>query len=151
MVNYVFLLVLLLNFAASVLSLSILTPHRQLKIAATAMGLVVGVTSTFDAAFAADLNQGQTLFTASCAGCHAGGINTFPFSGSKTLFAADLKANNMDSVDAIVSIMTTGKGGMMAYGEFVSQKGNLIPARFTPDEMKNIAAYVLTQADADWK
>ena len=57
----------------------------------------------------------------------------------------------MDSVEAIVDLMSHGKGGMMSYGEFVSQKGNVIPARFTPDEMKNIAAYVLTQADGEWK
>jgi cytochrome c6 len=141
-------LVLLLNSSAAMkLSLNMKKSLHN-KIAAVAVGLTIGLPAT---ALAADLNQGQTLFTASCAGCHAGGINTFPFAGQKTLFKTALADNKMDSVDAIVDIMTTGRGGMMAYGEFTSQKGNVIPARFSPDEMKNIAAYVLSQADADWK
>ena len=100
---------------------------------------------------AMDLSQGQTLFQGSCEGCHAGGGNTFPFSSSKTLFKKDLDSNGFNSIDSISSIITTGKGGMLAYGEFVSQKGNIIPARFTPEQMKNIAAYVLDRAETDWK
>lgn len=85
---------------------------------------------------AADLDRGNALFAQSCAGCHAGGSNSFPFAGSKTLSQTDLKTNGYESVDSVVAIIRNGKGPMQAYGEFVSPKGNVIPARFTDEEMK---------------
>ena len=100
---------------------------------------------------AVDLSEGRSLFQGSCEGCHTGGGNTFPFASTKTLFKKDLDQNGINSIESISSIINTGKGGMLAYGEFVSQKGNIIPARFTPEQMKNIAAYVLDRAETDWK
>ena len=121
------------------------------NVAATAVSL-----STFGVlhpitSHALDLSQGQTLFQGSCEGCHAGGGNNRPFSNGKTLFKADLEQNGYNTIESIRSIIDKGKGGMLAYGEFVSQKGNVIPARFTPEQMNNIAAYVLDRAEADWK
>ena len=121
------------NIAATVVSLS-------------TFGVLHPITS-----HALDLSQGQTLFQGSCEGCHAGGGNNRPFSSTKTLFKKDLDQNGYNSIESIRSIIDKGKGGMLAYGEFVSQKGNIIPARFTPEQMNNIAAYVLDRAEADWK
>jgi mono/diheme cytochrome c family protein len=141
------------------------------------LGVAVSVSSLAtapDGAHAYDLNKGSALFSQSCAGCHAGGGNNFPFAGSKTLLQKDLDANGYATVDTIATIIRTGKGPMLAYGEFVSPKGNVIPARFTDEEMKvthnaspptlhapisyhrtarrqDIAAFVLDRAAAGWQ
>eukprot|EP01041_Mallomonas_annulata_P004242 gene4242-8436_t len=102
------------------------------------------------AAEANSLNGGK-LFAASCAGCHGGGGNIIPFSGSKTLQSSALKENGYDSVEKIASIIKSGKGAMMSFGEFTSSKGNIIPARFTDTEMTDIGEFVLEQAESGWK
>jgi cytochrome c6 len=94
---------------------------------------------------------GAENFQASCAGCHAGGGNSFPFSRGKTLFEDDLKKNGVTSVEVMQSLILKGKGGMPAYGEFVSSKGNTIPARYTDAEAAEISEFVLDQAQRDWK
>jgi cytochrome c6 len=43
-------------------------------------------------------------------------------------------------LDAIVSLVTLGKGNMSAYGD-----------RMTPEEIQTVSAYVLAQADRNWK
>ena len=94
---------------------------------------------------------GMENFQASCAGCHAGGGNTFPFSSKKTLFQGDLDKNGVNSVEVMSNLILKGKGGMPAYGEFMSQKGNMIPARFTEAEVIAISDFVLDQAEHGWK
>eukprot|EP00607_Mallomonas_marina_P006010 CAMPEP_0182428210 /NCGR_PEP_ID=MMETSP1167-20130531/21488_1 /TAXON_ID=2988 /ORGANISM="Mallomonas Sp, Strain CCMP3275" /LENGTH=99 /DNA_ID=CAMNT_0024610957 /DNA_START=246 /DNA_END=542 /DNA_ORIENTATION=- len=94
--------------------------------------------------------DGAKKFETSCAGCHVGGGNAIPFAGDKNLKSAALQKYGYNDVESIVAIIKNGKGSMIPYGEFVSQKGNIIPARFTDAEMKDIAEFVLEKAEADW-
>ena len=97
---------------------------------------------------ATDLGNGSALFASSCSGCHAGGSNLF--SGSKTLFMKDLVKNKYDTSDAMEILISKGRGQMPAYGSFISPKGNIMPAKYSVSEIKDISEYVLDQASSNW-
>lgn len=86
-------------------------------------------------ALAAD--AGAQVFSANCAACHIGGGNAV--NPAKTLKQADLSANGKDTAAAIVTQVTNGNGGMPAFG-----------GRLTAEQIDNVAAYVLAQADKGW-
>ena len=83
------------------------------------------------------LADGAATFTAKCAQCHVGGGNIL--SPTKTLKLADLQANGKASVEAIITQVTNGKPPMPAF------KGLLTDA-----QIAEVAAYVLSQAEAGW-
>lgn len=58
---------------------------------------------------------------------------------AKTLKKDDLVANGKDTADAIITQVTNGNGGMPAFG-----------GRLTPEQVENVAAYVLAQSDKGW-
>jgi len=89
-------------------------------------------------ASAVDAASGAALFEANCAQCHLGGGNIV--NRAKTLKKADLEKYNMYSAEAIATQITKGKGAMPAFGR-----------KLKADQIENIAAYVLEQADKDWK
>ncbi|MEB3177835.1 MAG: c-type cytochrome [Nostocaceae cyanobacterium] len=89
-------------------------------------------------AFAADAAAGAKVFSANCAACHVGGKNTV--NPAKTLSKADLEKYGMYSAEAIIAQVTKGKMAMPAF------KG-----RLKPEQIENVAAYVLEQADKGWK
>ncbi|ACK66050.1 cytochrome c class I [Rippkaea orientalis PCC 8801] len=89
-------------------------------------------------ALAGDAAAGKTVFTAKCAQCHLGGKNLV--NPAKTLSKADLEANGMASLDAIITQVTNGKAAMPAFGKLL-----------TAEQIENVATYVLAQAEADWK
>lgn len=64
--------------------------------------------------FAADIENGEKIFTANCSACHAGGNNVIM--PEKTLKKDVLEANGMKSVDAITYQVTNGKNAMPAFG-----------------------------------
>ncbi|NEQ95936.1 MAG: c-type cytochrome [Cyanothece sp. SIO2G6] len=82
--------------------------------------------------------DGASLFTLHCAGCHPGGGNIVR--RGKTLKLRDLKRQHVDSVEAIATITTNGKGLMSAYSE-----------RLTPEEITIVSNYVWQQAQQNWK
>lgn len=86
----------------------------------------------------ADTANGAKLFSANCASCHAGGKNLVQ--AQKTLKKDALEKYGMSSAEAIIAQVTNGKNAMPAF------KG-----RLKPDQIEDIAAYVLEQADKDWK
>ena len=83
------------------------------------------------------LADGAATFSANCAACHSGGGNAI--NPAATLSKADLKKNGKDSLEAIVYQVTNGKAPMPAFG-----------GRLTDDQIKEVATYVLSQADAGW-
>ncbi|BAY69872.1 cytochrome c6 [Nostoc sp. PCC 7120 = FACHB-418] len=89
-------------------------------------------------ALAADSVNGAKIFSANCASCHAGGKNLVQ--AQKTLKKADLEKYGMYSAEAIIAQVTNGKNAMPAF------KG-----RLKPEQIEDVAAYVLGKADADWK
>ncbi len=89
-------------------------------------------------AMAADAASGGKIFSANCASCHAGGKNLVQ--PNKSLKKEDLEKYGMYSSEAIIAQVTNGKSAMPAF------KG-----RLKADQIENIAAYVLEQADKGWK
>ncbi|MEQ9621162.1 cytochrome c6 PetJ [Coleofasciculus chthonoplastes] len=88
-------------------------------------------------ALAADTAKGATIFSANCNACHIGGNNIVM--AQKTLKKDALEKYGMDSMDAIVYQVTNGKGAMPRFG-----------GRLKADQIENVAAYVLEQAEAGW-
>jgi cytochrome c6 len=89
-------------------------------------------------ALAVDTINGAKLFEVNCAGCHINGGNIIR--RGKNLKKKALKNNKMDSLDAIANIVTNGKNNMSAYQDRLSQQ-----------EIQDVAAYVLEQAENNWR
>ena len=89
-------------------------------------------------AYAGDADAGAKIFKANCAACHAGGKNTV--NPAKTLQKADLEKYGKYDEAAIIMQVTNGKAAMPAFG-----------GRLKPEQIENVAAYVLKQADEGWK
>jgi cytochrome c6 len=86
---------------------------------------------------AADTLNGGNIFEANCAGCHINGGNIIR--RGKNLKVKALKKYGMDSVEAIALIVANGKNNMSAYKD-----------RLTEQQIQDVAAYVLEQAEKDW-
>ncbi len=92
-----------------------------------------------DALIAVQPVAAPKLFEQNCAGCHANGGNIVR--RNKTLKLKDLQKNQADTVAAIATLITNGKGNLMsAYRD-----------RLTTTEINNLAVYVLDQAKRGWK
>lgn len=87
---------------------------------------------------AADASAGAEVFANNCTSCHAGGNNVIV--QAKSLHIKDLKDNKMDSEAEIITLVTNGKPPMPAFG-----------ANLSSEQIKNVAAYVVQQANAGWK
>lgn len=88
-------------------------------------------------AFAADVENGERIFTANCAACHAGGNNVIM--PEKTLKKDALEANGMNAVSAITYQVTNGKNAMPAFG-----------GRLSDSDIEDVANYVLSQSEKNW-
>lgn len=86
---------------------------------------------------AADIENGERIFTANCAACHAGGNNVIM--PEKTLKKDALEANGMNAVSAITYQVTNGKNAMPAFG-----------GRLSDSDIEDVANYVLSQSEKSW-
>jgi cytochrome c6 len=86
---------------------------------------------------AANIEEGEKIFTANCAACHAGGNNVIM--PEKTLKIEALDLNGMNSIDAITNQVKNGKNAMPAF-----------QGRLNTDDIENVANYVLAQSKAGW-
>lgn len=89
-------------------------------------------------ALAANAANGAAVFKANCAQCHLGGKNLV--NAAKSLKKGALEKYDMYSAEAIIAQVTNGKGAMPAFGK-----------KLKADQIEDVAAYVLEQADKDWK
>lgn len=87
--------------------------------------------------FAADVENGEKIFTANCSACHAGGNNVIM--PEKTLKKEALETYGMKSVDAITYQVTNGKNAMPAFG-----------GRLSDTDIEDVANYVLQQTEKGW-
>lgn len=94
--------------------------------------------STLSNAWAADLGNGEKVFQVNCVGCHVNGSNIIR--RGKNLKLKALQKNGYADVEAIASLVTNGKANMSAYKD-----------RLTPQQIEDVAAYVLAQAQKGWK
>ena len=88
-------------------------------------------------AMAADIENGERIFSANCSACHAGGNNVII--PEKTLKKDVLEANGMNSVDKITYQVTNGKNAMPAFG-----------GRLDDSDIEDVANYVLSQSEKGW-
>lgn len=103
-----------------------------------AVCLVASLWMSHTAAAWADGTSPDELFEIHCAGCHPNGANIIR--RGKNLKQKALKRYGYESVDAIATLITNGKGLMSAYDDRLSQ-----------DEITSLASYVLEQAAVNWK
>ncbi|WP_009632682.1 cytochrome c6 PetJ [Synechocystis sp. PCC 7509] len=109
--------------------------RKLITIFISAIALIILVTTPV---LAASTTETATLFTNNCAGCHINGGNIVR--RGKSLKTKALKKFGMDSTDAIAQLVKNGKYAMPAY------KG-----RLTDQQILDVSAYVLEQAEHDWK
>ena len=111
--------------------------------AARAVGIAAAlILSGAPPAFAS--GQGAVIFETKCVACHEGGGNVLQ--RGKTLFPAALAANGYATEDAIASLLVNGKGQMPKYQGAIPSVSKL-----TDEEIREVAAFVLQQAEAEWK
>lgn len=99
--------------------------------------LTIVTLSLSQAALAVDTVNGAQIFSVHCAGCHINGGNIVR--RGKNLKQKTLKRDHMDSIEAIASIVANGKNNMSAYKD-----------RLTEQEIQEVSAYVLSQAEKGW-
>jgi len=105
-------------------------------VAGVALGLFFALTTRLPA-LAADIENGQGIFLANCAACHAGGNNAVQ--PDKKLKKDALETYGMYDVERIKYQVTNGKNAMPAFGE-----------RLGPDDIEDVANYVIDQANKGW-
>ena len=86
---------------------------------------------------AVSIEDGEKIFNANCAACHAGGKNVIM--PNKTLELETLQTYGMDSIDAITTQVTYGKNAMPSFR-----------GRLNDNDIENVANYVLSQSKAGW-
>jgi cytochrome c6 len=86
---------------------------------------------------AANLANGAKIFNANCSACHVRGNNIII--NSKTLKKEALERYGMYSLEAIKTQVTQGKNAMPSFN-----------SRLNPDQIEDVAAYVLSQSAKDW-
>lgn len=89
-------------------------------------------------ALAADISQGAKVFAANCASCHMGGRNIVK--AAKNLSQSTLEKYNMYSTEAIIAQVANGRAAMPAFNK-----------RLKPNQIEDVAAYVLDMAEKDWR
>lgn len=89
-------------------------------------------------AFSGAANAANEVFDKNCASCHKGGGNIM--NPDKTLMKDSLAKNGVATVDAIKAIVTNGKAPMPAFKASLDEK-----------QIESVSAYVLEQAEKDWK
>lgn len=87
------------------------------------------------AAFAADLENGATVFAGNCAACHAGGNNVIQNEKTLRKDALEQYLSGGLKPESIVTQVTNGKNAMPAFG-----------GRLDEEEITDVAAYVYDQA-----
>ncbi|MCX7594731.1 MAG: c-type cytochrome [Fischerella sp.] len=102
------------------------------------LGMTIFTIAFSRPALAADVTSGAKIFSSNCAACHMAGKNLVQ--ADKSLKKDALEKYGMYSMEAIVAQVTSGKNAMPAF------KG-----RLKPQQIEDVAAYVLEQADKGWK
>jgi cytochrome c6 len=102
------------------------------------LGIAIFTFAFSSPALAGDAVSGAKVFSANCASCHAGGKNLVQ--AAKSLKKDALEKYGLYSAEAIIAQVTNGKNAMPAFGK-----------RLKADQIENVAAYVLSQADKEWK
>lgn len=93
--------------------------------------------SNIFSSYSIDIQHGESVFSANCSACHAGGNNVIM--PEKTLRKGALSDNEMNNKDAITYQVTNGKNAMPAFG-----------GRLSDVDIEDVANFVLAQSEKDW-
>jgi len=91
------------------------------------------------AALASDVAAGEQVFNANCAACHAGGQNVIMPEKTLEKEALDQYLAGGRKESSVITQVTGGKNAMPAFG-----------GRLSDEEIADVAAYVISTADAGW-
>lgn len=149
-VSLILLLIFLIWTAAEVVGRSAINSSSKKIMASLSLASIVSLSllSSFPQSINAVEVSGAVLFESSCSGCHSGGGNIF--NRQKTLSKAALLKNGYKSPEALDTIISNGQRIMPAYASFISPKGNVIPAKLTPEQIRAVSLYVLEEAEKGW-
>lgn len=88
-----------------------------------------------------DPAKGAKVFAANCNACHIGGKNAIMANKTldKAALAQYLKGFSEDAEAAVAYQVTKGKNAMPAF-----------LGRLTPEQIENVSAYVVAQAEKGW-
>jgi cytochrome c6 len=89
---------------------------------------------------AANVGNGEQVFNANCAACHAGGQNVIMPEKTLEKEALDQYLAGGRSEKSVMTQVTNGKNAMPAFG-----------GRLSDDDIADVAAYVIKSADAGWE
>ncbi|MGI0495954.1 c-type cytochrome [Limnospira platensis CENA597] len=112
--------------------------RNLLSILLVSVSLLWGCLTPMAIADNLNFDQGAEIFSVHCVGCHAGGGNIIR--RGKNLKQRALQRNGYDSIEAIAEIVSNGKSNMSAYSD-----------RLSVPEIQQVAAYVLDQAEKNWR
>lgn len=116
----------------------VLRGENSLKKLLSVILLAVAISIAFaHPALAADTLSGAKIFGTNCAACHTGGRNIV--AAAKTLKKEALEKYQMNSLEAIVHQVQSGKNAMPAFKNRLSDK-----------QIEDVASYVLEQAEKGW-
>lgn len=102
------------------------------------LAIIFVVVALQPSALATNIASGKGVFQGNCAACHIGGRNNL--NKKKTLSKSDLEKYDMFDTDKIIYQVTNGKNQMPAFN-----------ARLKPQQIEDVAAYVMAQAESGWK
>jgi cytochrome c6 len=111
-----------------------------MQVAKGAAAGVIGAIIASSPAFAANVDAGEQIFNANCAACHAGGQNVIMPEKTLEKEALDQYLAGGRTAKAIQTQVTNGKNAMPAFG-----------GRLSDEDIENVAAYVLKEADGNWE
>lgn len=125
--------------------------HRTcVKVASVAAAALVSFTLPALAADPPPPSTSATIFTKSCAGCHAGGGNVVV--PGATLFPDALARGGVDTQESLFALIYAGRNRMPGYGAKCEPRGACtFGPRLTDAEVEGLAAYVLQRAGEGWK
>ncbi len=90
-------------------------------------------------AFAGDVANGETVFNANCAACHAGGQNVIMPEKTLEKEALEQYLAGGRNEKAIITQVTNGKNAMPAFG-----------GRLDEADIADVASYVISASEAGW-
>ncbi len=120
------------NFKKILAAILLILTLAFVEIATNSQMAIADTATTPETATAAE------VFSTNCAGCHINGGNIIR--RGKNLKQKALKKYGMDSLANISNLVTNGKGIMPAYKDRLSEQ-----------QIIEVSAYVLSQAETDWK
>ncbi|VEU41836.1 unnamed protein product [Pseudo-nitzschia multistriata] len=124
-------------FATLVASASAFSINKaDMAKAAAAGAIAFGVAAP---AYAGDVGNGETVFNANCAACHAGGQNVIMPDKTLEKEALEKYLAGGRNEAAVRTQVTNGKNAMPAFG-----------GRLDDDQIADVAAYVIATSEEGW-